>query len=273
MNSFEKLILVTNDDGIDAIGLKTLVNVINILGKVIIVAPSVQRSAGGKSVTYSSPLRLNKAESHFSSETVAYSVDGTPADCVIMGLYLSKKKFGKNPDLIVSGINSGDNTSVQSILTSGTCAAAFEGAIAGITSIAFSLEVPITEFFSKLSNSDSNFENAANHAVKIIKNVLKHPLPNGIKFLNVNFPSSVNNDTPYDIVRLCPIKYVDETIEQTDPRGVPIYWIWGDVVSNLPQDTDSHSLLIKKLITITPIGLGFDQELLSSLKDYFSTQI
>jgi 5'-nucleotidase len=273
MNSFEKLILVTNDDGIDAIGLKTLVNVINILGKVIIVAPSVQRSAGGKSVTYSSPLRLSKAESHFSSGSVAYSVDGTPADCVIMGLYLSNKKFGKNPDLIVSGINSGDNTSVQSILTSGTCAAAFEGAIAGITSIAFSLEVPITELFSKPSNSDSNFENAANHAVKIIKNVLKHPLPIGIKFLNVNFPISVNNDTPYDIVRLCPIKYIDEAIEQTDPRGVPIYWIWGDVVSNLPQDTDSHSLLIKKLITITPIGLGFDQELLSSLKDYFSTQI
>ncbi|MFX0051324.1 MAG: 5'/3'-nucleotidase SurE [Candidatus Hodarchaeota archaeon] len=269
MNSFENLFLVTNDDGIDAAGLKTLVNTINTLGKVIVVAPSIQRSAGGKSVTYSSPLRLNKVESHFSSEILAYSVDGTPADCVIMGLYLSKKKFGKRPELIVSGINSGDNTSVQSVLTSGTCAAAFEGAIVGITSIAFSLEVPVTELFSKPDNTVSNFADAANHALRITKHVIQHPLPEGIKFLNVNFPSSVNKDTPVDIVRLCPIKYIDEAIVQKDPRGVPIYWIWGEVVSNLPQKTDSHSLLIKKHITITPIGLGFDQDLICSFKDFF----
>ncbi|MFX0171365.1 MAG: 5'/3'-nucleotidase SurE [Candidatus Hodarchaeota archaeon] len=269
MKLFEKLLLITNDDGIDAAGLKTLVNAIKTLGKVIVVAPSIQRSAGGKSVTYSSPLRLNKVENHFTPEILAYSLDGTPADCVIMGLYLCKKKFGQRPDLIASGINSGDNTSVQSILTSGTCAAAFEGAIVGITSIAFSLEAPVTELFSKPNNTVSNFADAANHALKITRHVLQSSLPNRIKFLNVNFPSSVNIDTPIDIVQLCPIKYIDEAIVQKDPRGVPIYWIWGDIVSNLPQDTDSHSLLIKKHITITPIGLGFDQELLSSFKDFF----
>lgn len=267
------IILVTNDDGIGAIGVHMLAKALIGLTKdtkVLVVAPTVQRSAGGKSVTYSTPLRLSREKNLYDNAILAYSVDGTPADCVIMGKYISSKEFGKKPDIIVSGINSGDNTSVQAVLTSGTCAAALEGGLSGIPSIAFSLEVPEVELFSRPSDSTSNYEIASIHAREITKKVLSKPLPSDMLFLNCNFPANVSMKTPLDIVRLAPEKYVDEAIEQKDPRGVPIYWIWGDLVSNLPENTDAHSLSVKKSITLTPISLDFNPDHISKLKNWFS---
>ncbi len=266
------LILVTNDDGISAIGIQMLAKALTGLTKatkVLVVAPTIQRSAGGKSVTYSTPLRLSREKNLFDSEILAYSIDGTPADCVIMGKYISSKEFGKKPDIIVSGINSGDNTSVQSVLTSGTCAAALEGGLSGIPSIAFSLEVPEIELFSRQNDSTSNYEIVSKHASEITKKVISKPLPSDILFLNCNFPASVSKKTPYEIVRLAPEKYIDEAIEQKDPRGVPIYWIWGELVSNLPENTDAHSLSVKKLITLTPISLDFNPDLILEFKKWF----
>jgi len=266
------LILVTNDDGIGATGIQMLAKAMTGLtkkGEVLVVAPTIQRSAGGKSVTYSTPLRLTREKNLFDTDMLAYSVDGTPADCVIMGKYLSNKEFGKMPDIVVSGINSGDNTSVQSVLTSGTCAAALEGALSGIPSIAFSLEVPEIELFSRLNNSTSNYEIASIRAKEITKKVLSNGLPASVMFLNCNFPSSVSMKTPLEIVRLAPEKYVDEAIAQKDPRGVPIYWIWGNLVSDLPKNTDVHSLSVKKLITVTPISLEFNPDLILELKNWY----
>jgi 5'-nucleotidase len=267
-----KLILVTNDDGIGAIGVQSLAKAMTGLTtevKVLVVAPTSQRSGGGKSITYSTPLRLTRELNHFDSDISAYSVDGTPADCVIMGKYLTKKEFGKLPDIIVSGINSGENTSVQSILASGTCAAAFEGALSGIPSIAFSLQVPKSELFVKSSNNTSNYETAAIRAREIAEKVLLKGLPLNFLFLNCNFPSSVSMQTPIDFVQLAPERYIDEAIEQKDPRGVPIYWIWGDLVKNLTENTDSHALSVKKVITLTPIGLEFNPDLIMDLKKWF----
>ena len=265
------LLLITNDDGIDAIGLRELVNSLIPLGEIVVVAPSTQKSGQGKSVTYTHPVRLHKEEKFTKHNNVrAYSVDGTPADCVIVGRHLCKENFKQEPDLVIAGINSGDNTSIHAIFTSGTCAAAIEGGILGITSIAFSLELPDNELFDKSLNSISRFQSAANRAKEIVVQVLNNPLPYKIKVLNVNFPNSVNSDTESRIVGLCQVKYVDEAIEALDPRGVPVFWLWGKTKTDLPHDTDSFVLINEKKITITPISLNLGDTFLEDLKEYFS---
>ncbi|MHA2365492.1 MAG: 5'/3'-nucleotidase SurE [Candidatus Hodarchaeales archaeon] len=259
------LILVTNDDGIDAVGIKRLAEAMLPLGNVMIVAPTVQRSGESKSLTFSRPLRVAEINDKFTMK--AYSVDGTPADTVLLGKYLCNKNFSKDPDLIVSGINSGDNTSVHALLTSGTCAAAFEGALLGIPSISFSLVVKSTELFFG-SNSTADYTNAARRAGEIVDYVLTNPLPEGIKFLNVNFPANCV-DSPIEVVKLAPEKYKNDIIEATDPRGVPVYWIWGNSVPNLETGTDSHALRYNNAITITPISLGFGRWALPKIGKYF----
>jgi len=265
------LLLITNDDGINAIGLKELVEALLPLGEIVVVAPSTQKSGQGKSVTYTHPVRLHKEEKYTQQNNVkAYSVDGTPADCVIVGRYLCQERYGQEPDLVIAGINAGDNTSIHAIFTSGTCAAAIEGGILGISSIAFSLELPVNELFDKSHNSETRFQSAANRAKEIVLQVLNNPLPTEIKVINVNFPNSVNSDTDRKIVGLCQVKYVDEAIEVLDPRGVPVFWLWGKTKTDLPRNTDSYVLLKEKKITITPINLNLGDSFLEDLKGYFS---
>lgn len=260
------VILISNDDGIDSAGIQSLAEAMIPLGKVLIVAPTVQRSGESKSLTFSRPLRVAEIKNKFN--TKAYSVDGTPADTVVVGKYLCNKLFDQDPDLIVSGINIGDNTSVHALLTSGTCAVAFEGALLNISSIAFSMVTSVKESFFG-ADPKTDYANAAQRAGQIAKIVLANPLPKNIRFLNVNFPKAVTADTPIDIVKLSPVKYTNDIIEVKDPRGVPVYWIWGDKVENIPENTDSHSLIKKKNITITPISLGFGHWALPKLKEYF----
>ncbi len=168
------IFLVTNDDGIDAIGLRELVTAILPLGQILVVAPTTQRSGQGKAVTYTQPVRLQEEPDYIlNSDVLAYSVNGTPADSVILGEKLSYDLFNKKPDFVLAGINAGDNTSVHAIFTSGTCAAALEGGIRGIPSIAFSLELPDEELFDKSQNSLSLFKVAALHAKKILEKIKK----------------------------------------------------------------------------------------------------
>ena len=265
------LFLITNDDGIDAAGLKELVGEMSSLGDILVIAPSTQQSGKGKSVTYTRPVRV-QAEKNFLPDLniQAYSVNGTPADSVIIGQKICIKHYKKIPDLILSGINHGDNTSIHAIFTSGTCAAALEGGILGITSLAFSLELPENELFEKTQNSSSRFKIAATRAREIVTHVLSNPLPNSVKILNVNFPNSVELETKLKVVKLCPVKYIDEAIEALDPRNIPVYWLWGQTQSNLPIETDSYVLLEEKLITISPISLNLESSHLEDMKDYFS---
>ena len=260
----EKIILVTNDDGIDADGLKQLANKMNELAKVIVVAPTIQRSGESKSLTLKRPLRPTRIERF---DYPAFSLDGTPADSVIMGRYLARKVYGAIPDLVVSGINSGDNTSVHALLTSGTVAASFESALIGIPSIAFSMEVPTSELFTG-SGANTNYEPAAIRAKEIAKIVLDQPLPKDIRFLNVNFPASTNEHTPIEVAKLSPEKYTNEIIEDEDPRKSPIYWIWGGDVQELEPGTDAYVVYRQKAIAITPITLGFGRWSVSVLKEW-----
>ena len=262
----EKIILVTNDDGIDSEGIYQLAMHVQPLGKVIIVAPTVQRSGESKSITFSRPLRIAKVEKFPFS---AYSIDGTPADSVIMGKHLARKEFGREPDLIISGINSGDNSSVHALLTSGTCAAAFESALVGIPAIAFSKEVKTEEIFFGSGPETSDYLPSAKRAASIVKYVLDNPLPFGIRFLNVNFPSTTDEKTPIEIVTLSPEKYVNEVIEAKDPRGTAVYWIWGGNVDDLEPNTDAYVLAHRRHISITPISLGFGRWAINPFKEYF----
>lgn len=263
----EKIILVTNDDGIDAIGINRLAIAMKDLGKVIVVAPTIQRSGESKSLTLKRPLRVSKINRF---EYPAYSCDGTPADSVILGRYLSRKVFNnKAPDLVVSGINSGDNTSVHALLTSGTVAASIESALINIPSIAFSMEVPTSELFSGNGHS-SNYEPSALRAKEITKMVLENDLPKDIRFLNVNFPSTTDENTPIEITGLSKEKYENDIIEAKDPRETSIYWIWGGNISEQEKGTDAYALYKKRSISITPISLGFGRWSLPVLEEWFN---
>jgi len=136
--------------------------------------------------------------------------------------------------------------------------------------MAFSLELPDNELFDKSLNSMSRFQSAASRAKEIVVQVLKNPLPDKIKVINVNFPNSVNSATDSRIVGLCHVKYVDEAIEALDPRGVPVFWLWGKTKTDLPLDTDSFVLINENKITITPISLNLGDSFLEDLKEYFS---
>ena len=265
------LFLITNDDGVNAIGLQELVKAVSSFGNIVVIAPNTQQSGKGKSVTYTKPLRLQPEIYYTKKENInVYSIDGTPADSVIIGQKVCESLYAKQPDLILSGINSGDNTSIHALFTSGTCAAALEGGILGIPSLAFSLEVPDGEMFENSTKSINKFQIAAKYACQIIKHIIDNPLPSELKVLNINFPYTVTMETKKKFVKLCPVKYIDEAIEAKDPRGTTVFWQWGKTRPNLPPNTDSYVLLEEKLITITPISLNLGDRYLEETKTYFS---
>ena len=234
--------------------------------QILVVAPTIQRSGESKSLTFSRPLRISKSQNF--NNIPAYSIDGTPADCVVVGKHLSNKLFDAEPDLVLSGINSGDNTSVHALLTSGTCAVAFEGALLGIPSIAFSLVVKSSELFFG-GEVSSNYSNAAKKAAEITQIIINNPLPEGIRFLNVNFPADVNENSKLKVVTLARKKYSNDIIEAKDPRGTTVFWIWGDIIPNIPENSDSHAVM-HGIIAVTPISLGFGRWALPVLQKYFN---
>ncbi len=171
-------ILVSNDDGIFSPGIKALGLAMRALGEVYVVAPDVEQSAVGHGITVRRPLRFKHTQSAGFGEIPAYRVDGTPADCVVLGVHL----LGR-PDLLVSGINIGVNLGLD-LTHSGTVAAALEGTSLGIPSIAFSLD----------TSEELNFAQAAEWAVRIAKKVAERGLPKGV-LLNVNFPAGAPGES------------------------------------------------------------------------------
>ncbi len=207
------LILVTNDDGIAAPGLKTLVSVAKKLGDVLVVAPDAPQSGQGHAVTLSQPLRLKKVD--IFGDVPSYECSGTPVDGVKLAMNILLKS--KKVDLCVSGINHGSNASVN-IIYSGTASAAMEASLEKVNSIAFSL----TDY-----SWDANFSPYK----KYIKRLMKHVLQKGMKntrLWNVNIP----NIPPKDIkgIKICrqgDATWQEEFVEATDPRGQKYYWLTG----------------------------------------------
>jgi 5'-nucleotidase len=231
-------ILVSNDDGIFSPGIKALGLAMRALGEVYVVAPDVEQSAVGHGITVRRPLRFKHTQSAGFGEIPAYRVDGTPADCVVLGVHL----LGR-PDLLVSGINIGVNLGLD-LTHSGTVAAALEGTSLGIPSIAFSLDT---------SGEELDFTEAALWAQRLARLVAEKGLPRGI-FLNVNFPAG----TPKGVLvtRLSTHHWEDKVVERLDPEGRPYYWIAGTPVGEEEEGTDLWAVR-RGYVSVTPVGLDF----------------
>src|SRR5688572_26289408 len=200
------LILVSNDDGITSKGILTLVNAMKQLGEVVVVAPDSPQSGMGHAITVGETLRLE--ENFIFKDVRAYQCSGTPADCVKMARHFVLRDQ-RQPDIVVSGVNHGSNTSI-SVLYSGTMSAAIEGAIEGTPAVGFSL----CDF-----DSDADFSHTKEYIRRITKQVLEKGLPKGVA-LNVNFPAKQNeNLRGVRICRQANAKWVEEFDERFDPNG------------------------------------------------------
>lgn len=222
-------ILVCNDDGIHAAGLHALCEVAMAFGDVTIVAPDSPQSGMGHAISIGRPLRMNK-EAHFPLPVAAYACSGTPVDCVKLarGVLLHHK-----PDLLVSGINHGANSSV-SVLYSGTMSAAVEGAIEDIPSIGFSL----CDF-----DPDADFSAAKEVAREVITKVLAHDFPHHTA-LNVNIPARQRAELKgLRITRQSRGRFVEEFDQRRDPYGRDYYWLVGNFqLDEEGRDTDDWAI-------------------------------
>lgn len=229
------IILLTNDDGVGAKGILVLKGEMSKLGEVWVVAPDREQSTTSHSMTLTRPLRIKKINPRF------YSVDGTPTDAVMLAVHSIIKK---TPDLIVSGINHGPNLG-DDVTYSGTVAAAIEGTIFGILSIAASM----------CDWKKGNFTEGARFIRKLSKLVLKQGLPKET-FLNVNLPVTrkIKN---YEITKLGRVLYRDVIIQKLDPRGQRYYWIGEQFPTSQAQKGSDFCAVKKGLVSITPLHLDF----------------
>ena len=232
------LLLVSNDDGVDAAGIIALREALTTFADVYTVAPQTEQSAKSHSITLHHPLRFHEVEKH------VWAVDGTPADCVYVAFFL-KDLLPRRPDLVVSGINHGPNLG-NDVHYSGTVAAAREGALRGVPSIAF-------------SNSSSDMEGAAQYAKRFCKQLLRSTAPEGqAVLLNVNFPS-----VPPKGVRATRLGfrlYSDEVEVRDDPRGRHYLWIGGPGgATNEPVEGADTEALDEGCISVTPLSIEATQ--------------
>lgn len=232
-------ILVTNDDGITAPGIAALVKELKKLGEIVVVAPSVERSAVGHAITLSDPLRIwpHSENGNF----FGYAVNGTPADCVKLA-YWALLKGRSMPDLLVSGINLGSNTGINTIY-SGTVSAATEGAIIGIPSFAISL--------TTFKNPD--FSYAAKFAYKLSQLLVQKKLPKGV-FLNVNVPAVPESEINGVMITTQGLALYEEEFDlRSDPHGREYYWLTGQKIDiETRADVDDRAI-INKNVSITPL--------------------
>ena len=226
-----KRILVTNDDGVRSPGLRALADTLARLGQVTIVAPHIEASAIGHALTLRRPLRMELVEEG------VYEVDGTPTDCVNIGI---TQIYKSPPDLVVSGINKGYNLG-DDVTYSGTVAGAMEGALLGIPSIAVSL---------RRTREEYNFDPAAEAAARIAEIVLTNGLPARV-FLNINVPSGQPKGlrTTFQAKR----NHVTVVDRRLDPRGIPYYWIEEGQDDWEPHDRSDYSAVKNGYVSVTPL--------------------
>lgn len=212
-------LLVSNDDGIFALGIQTLANTLARAGhEVTVVCPDRERSATGHGLTIHQPIRAERIESVFDETVAAWACSGTPSDCVKLALGTI---LDEPPDLVCSGINHGANLGTD-VLYSGTVSAAMEGVLEGIPSLAFSL----TSF------SHLDFQPAADFAVKLVRAIAQRPLPH-LSLLNVNVPAVAREDIAgVAITRQGVRRYIDQFEKRVDPRGKTYYWLAGEVIED-----------------------------------------
>ena len=234
------LILVCNDDGIDAPGIIALAWAMDELGEVFVVAPVDEQSAIGHAITVRDPVRARPRTFKVpSGEVPAYAVTGTPADCAKLAV---NHLLPRAPDLVVSGINKGPNTAVN-VIYSGTVSAATEAAILGVDAIAFSL----------CSWRTDDYESAARYAEIIARKVLQSGIPSGVLF-NVNIPAlPFEQIKGVEVTRQAHSRWEESFVERTDPFNEPYYWLSGHFV-NLDEGEHTDLEAIEKgFVSLTPL--------------------
>ena len=241
------IILITNDDGITAPGIRNLVEAVKDLGKVVVVAPDKPQSGMGHAITIGQPLRMHKVEVFEGVE--AWQTTGTPVDCVKLAV---DKVLHRKPDLCLSGINHGANHSIN-VIYSGTMSAAMEASIESIPSIGFSL----------LDYSvDADFTASRYVVQKIVSALLNQKMDKHL-LLNVNIPP-VKQDLLKGI-RICKqayAKYVEDFDERKDPQGKKYYWLTGEFVNfDKSKDTDVWALQ-HNYVSVVPVQFDLTNYLL-----------
>ena len=231
-------ILLVNDDGIDAVGIRRLVETLSGSHTLWAVAPDRQRSAASMSMTLDLPLRA--VPRTIEGAALAYAVDGTPVDCVRLGL---GNLVPETPDLVISGINHGPNFGSDT-LYSGTCGAAQQAAVLGVQAIAMSLD----------HRDPAHFETACAVTKRMLGIVQKHPLPFGM-FYNVNVPDLPPEEIKgYRVTGLAMVHYNGVYIRQDDPLGRPCWWVpRGKLPCEANEDSD-YAWMKKGYVTVTPMG-------------------
>jgi len=224
------LILITNDDGITAPGIRALIKAIAPLGEVVVVAPDAPQSGMGHAITVNDTLYCEQVTIDQGSKITEFSCSGTPADCIKIGV---NEVLDRRPDLVVSGINHGSNASIN-VIYSGTMSAAVEAGTMGIPAIGFSL----LDF-----GYNADFSHLLAPVQQITRQCLKSGLPKGV-VLNVNFPKI--DHAPLKGIRVCrqaDAHWVEKFDKRTSPMGRSYYWLSGEFV-NLDQgeDTDQWAL-------------------------------
>lgn len=219
-------LLISNDDGIFALGVRSLANTLAEAGhQVTVVCPDRERSATGHGLTLHDPIRAQKVESTFHPTIQAWACSGTPSDCVKLAL---GALLEQPPDMVLSGINHGSNLGTD-VLYSGTVSAAMEGVIEGIPSIAFSL----TSFSSKTSK---DFQPAAEFARSLLNQLTQHPLPH-LALLNVNIPAVPAEEIAGVVMTRQGVRrYFDTFEKRVDPRGKTYYWLAGEVLEDVTEE-------------------------------------
>jgi len=237
MDSKRNLILVTNDDGVDAKGVKCLAQCAREFGDVVIVAPARPQSGMSSAITVGAPLRINEHDDFDGCRV--FSVSGTPVDCVKLAMHTI---LPRRPDILLSGINHGSNSGTA-ITYSGTMGAVLEGCMNSIPSIGFSL----------LHHSlKADFSLSVGYVADIVRKAMVNPLPHWTA-LNVNIPAMV---VPAG-VRVCRAAkghWSEEYMRYLDPQANPFYWLTGRFVNMEPEATDTDEYWLgKKYISVVPV--------------------
>lgn len=232
------LILVSNDDGISSKGIRVLVEIMKGLGDVIVVAPDGPQSGMGHAITVGDTLRLYPTDVFKKVE--AFKCSGTPADCVKLAKHHVLKD--RKPDLVVSGINHGSNTSI-SVLYSGTMSAAIEAAIEDLPAIGFSL----CDF-----SDDADFSHVEQYVYRIAEQALKKGIPKNTA-LNVNFPPKQNE--PIQGMKICRqanARWQEDFDKRVDPYGRDYYWLVGNFMNFDKGDDNDEWAIANNYVSIVP---------------------
>lgn len=246
------VILVTNDDGVTAPGIRNLIEAVRPLGEVVVVAPDSPQSGMGHAITIGHPLRLNKVDIFEGIE--AWQCSGTPVDCVKLA---RDKILKRKPDICVSGINHGSNSSIN-IIYSGTMSAAMEAAIEGVPSVGFSL----LDF-----TFDADFSVAAGVARSLTQRMIEQGMPAHF-LLNVNIPKVRMED--FKGIRICRQAYArwsEDFDHRIDPRGNDYYWMVGQFV-NMDEGPDTDVEALKAgYASVVPVKFDLtDREMMGRLQ-------